>query len=102
MAIGRKQGARFPELGIGSAFRYGRRNWTVVGIFADRGSARESEFWADLDVLQQDARFENGFSSFHVVLQPSTADRFRGALTTASRLTAAPLTYPQFFPDHTQ
>src|SRR6266481_7924781 len=99
MAIGQKQAGRFPELGIGSTFRYGRRNWTVVGIFADRGSALESEFWADLDVLQQDARFENGFSSFHVVLKPSTADSFRGALTNDSRLTVDAMSERQFFAD---
>ena len=99
MAIGRKQAARFPELGVGSTFRYGRRNWTVVGIFADRGSALESEFWADLNVLQQDARFENGFSSFHVVLKPSTADTFRAALTNDSRLTVDAMSERQFFAD---
>jgi ABC-type antimicrobial peptide transport system permease subunit len=97
MTIGRKQAARFPELGVGSTFRYGRRNWTVVGIFADRGSALESEFWADLDVLQQDARFENGFSSFHVVLKPSTSDSFRAALTSDSRLTVDAMSERQFF-----
>jgi len=99
MAIGRKQAARFPELGIGSTFRYGRRNWTVVGVFADRGSALESEFWADLDVLQQDARFENGFSSFHVVLKPSSADSFQAALTKDSRLTVDAMSERQFFAD---
>jgi putative ABC transport system permease protein len=99
MVIGQKQAARFPELGVGSTFRYGRRNWTVVGIFADRGSALESEFWADLDVIQQDARFENGFSSFHVVLKPGTADSFRNALTNDSRLTVDAMSERQFFAD---
>ena len=99
MAIGQKQAARFPELGVGSTFRYGRRNWTVVGIFADRGSALESEFWADLDVLQQDARFENGYSSFHVVLKPATSDTFRAALTNDSRLTVDAMSERQFFAD---
>jgi putative ABC transport system permease protein len=99
MVIGQKQAARFPELGVGSTFRYGRRNWTVVGIFADRGSALESEFWAGLDVIQQDARFENGFSSFHVVLKPGTADSFRKALTNDSRLTVDAMSERQFFAD---
>jgi putative ABC transport system permease protein len=99
MAIGQKQAGRFPELGVGSTFRYGRRNWTVVGIFADRGSALESEFWAGLEVIQQDARFENGFSSFHVVLKPGTADSFRNALTNDSRLTVDAMSERQFFAD---
>jgi len=97
MAIGRKQAARFPELGVGATFKYGRRNWTIVGIFADRGSALESEFWADLDVIQQDARFENGFSSFHVVLKPESADSFIRALTSDSRLNVDAMSEGEFF-----
>jgi putative ABC transport system permease protein len=87
MAIGQKQAMRFPELGVGTIFKYGRRTWTIVGIFADRGSALESEFWTDINVLQQDARFENGYSSFHVVLKPGTEETFRNALTEDARLT---------------
>jgi len=97
MAIGQKQAARFPELGVGASFRYGRRTWTIVGIFADRGSALESEFWTDIDVLQQDARFENGYSSFHVVLKPGSEDSFRKALTDDARLTVDALSERQFF-----
>ena len=97
MAIGRKQAARFPELRVGSTFRYGRRTWTIVGIFADRGSALESEFWTDIDVLQQDARFENGYSSFHVVLKPGTEESFRNALTGDNRLTVDAYSEREFF-----
>lgn len=97
MVIGVKQAARFPELGVGTSFRYGRRTWTIVGIFADRGSALESEFWTDIDVLQQDARFENGYSSFHVVLKPGTEDTFRNALTEDARLTVDAVSERDFF-----
>jgi putative ABC transport system permease protein len=97
MAIGQKQAARFPELGVGTTFRYGRRTWTIVGIFADRGSALESEFWTNIDVLQQDARFENGYSSFHVVLKPGTEGSFREALTRDGRLTVDALSEREFF-----
>ncbi len=97
MAIGQKQAARFPELGLGTTFRYGRRSWTIVGIFADRGSALESEFWTDIDVLQQDARFENGYSSFHVVLKPGSEDSFRNALSGDARLTVDALSETDFF-----
>ncbi|MGH7925648.1 MAG: ABC transporter permease [Candidatus Binatus sp.] len=97
MAIGRKQAARFPELGVGTIFRYGRRTWTIVGIFADRGSALESEFWTDIGVLQQDARFENGYSSFHVVLKPGTENTFRNALNEDARLTVDAFSERDFF-----
>jgi ABC-type lipoprotein release transport system permease subunit len=97
MSIGQKQAARFPELGVGTTFRYGRRSWTIVGIFADRGSALESEFWTDIDVLQQDTRFENGYSSFHVVLKPGSEDSFRNALSGDARLTVDALSERDFF-----
>ena len=97
MAIGRKQAARFPELGVGSSFRYGRRRWTIVGIFADRGSALESEFWTDIDVLQQDARFENGYSSFHAVLKRGTEETFSNALNEDARLTVDAVSERDFF-----
>lgn len=87
MVIGRKQAGRFPELRVGCSFRYGRRNWTIVGVFTDRGSTRESEFWADIGVLQQDARFENGFSAFHVVLRQGMAESLSRALHNDARLT---------------
>jgi putative ABC transport system permease protein len=99
MAIGRKQAARFPDLGIGTTFKYGRRTWTIVGIFADRGSSLESEFWTDIDVLQQDARFENGYSSFHVVLKPGSEEMFKKALIEDGRLTVDAISEPEFFAD---
>jgi len=88
MAIGRKLLQKFPELGIGTTFRYGHRNWTIVGVIADAGSVRESEFWTDLDVLEQDAHFQNGFSSLHVVLKPGMEESFERALTADARITA--------------
>ncbi|HUA32920.1 MAG TPA: ABC transporter permease [Candidatus Binataceae bacterium] len=97
MAIGRKQAERFPELGIGSTFRYGRRNWTIVGVFSDHGSARESEFWTDLDVLEQDARFENAYSSIHVVLNPGMQDSFRDALSKNVQLTVDLMSERDFY-----
>ncbi len=96
MAIGQKQAARFPELSVGTTFKYGRRTWTIVGIFADRGSALESEFWTDIGVLQQDARFENGYSSFHIVLKPGTEETFRNALTEDARLTVDAISEKDF------
>jgi putative ABC transport system permease protein len=102
MAIGSKQAARFPDLGIGTTFRYGRRTWTIVGIFSDQGSALESEFWTDIDVLQQDARFENGYSSFHVVLKPGTEETFKNALIEDARLTVDAMTEREFLTEQSK
>ncbi len=97
MAIGQKQLARFPELHLGRTFRYGRRFWTIVGVFTDRGSAVESEFLADLDVLQQDARFENAFSSLRLRLRPGTEASFKRALVNDARLHVETISETDYF-----
>jgi putative ABC transport system permease protein len=102
MVIGRKLLAKFPELTPGATFRYGRRNWTIVGILADRGSVRESEFWTDLDVLEQDAHFENGFSSFHVVLKPEMVESFRKALIADDRITVQAVNEQDFYAEQAE
>src|SRR5260370_5852964 len=71
MVIGRKLAARYPNLAIGSDFRFGRRSWKIVGTFSDRDSARESEVMTELDLLAQDIHMKNGLSRIHVVLKPA-------------------------------
>lgn len=39
-------------ISIGSTFRLGTVDWSVVGLFSARGSAFESEIWADLDAVR--------------------------------------------------
>jgi ABC-type antimicrobial peptide transport system permease subunit len=99
MIMGRRQAERFPELTVGSTFRYGRRSWTIVGIFSEVGSAHESEFWADANVLQQDAGFENGFSSLHVVLKDP--DAFATALRNDARITVDVMSEREFYSGQT-
>ena len=48
-------------------------------------------------MLQQDARFENGYSSFHIVLKPGTEETFRNALTEDARLTVDAISEKDFF-----
>ncbi len=86
MMVGRKLAARYPNLAVGSDVRFGHRAWKIVGIFSDNNSARESEVWTDLDVLAQDIRYNSGFASLHVVLEPGTGDAFQQSLTTDNRL----------------
>jgi len=66
-------------------------------VLGDRGSVRESEFWADLDVLEQDAHFENGFSSLHVLLKPEMVESFKRALTGDGRITVEAINEQDFY-----
>ncbi|MGO9055821.1 MAG: ABC transporter permease [Candidatus Binataceae bacterium] len=86
MATGRKLAIRYPNLTPSHRIRFGRRMWTIVGVFADGGSTRESEVWTDLDVMQQDIRYANGFASLHVVLKPGMENSLKQGLTKDARL----------------
>ncbi len=102
MVVGRKLAARFPELTPPHQIRFGRRMWTIVGVFSDAGSARESEVWTDLDVLQQDIRFANGFASLHLVLKPGTEDSLKQALTRDARLKVDLVTEQEFYTEQSK
>ncbi len=60
--VGSALAGRIQGLSLGGRFRWGRREWRVVGVFEARGSAFESEVWGDVDgVLADDDRAQ--FSS---------------------------------------
>ena len=92
LLIGARLAARFPQLTPGRHVQLGRSQWTIVGVFSDSGSARESEVWGDLDALQQDVHFGHGFSALHLALKPGAEAGFAAALERDSllRLDATP------------
>jgi len=86
LIIGARLAAKFPELTLGRRIQLGRSNWTVVGVFSDGGSTRESEVWGDLDALQQDVHFGHGFSAIHLAIKPGDDAAFATALESDPRL----------------
>ncbi|HUY26611.1 MAG TPA: ABC transporter permease [Candidatus Binataceae bacterium] len=86
MIIGRRLAARFPALAPPRVIRFGRHQWNIVGIFSDEGSARESEVWTDLDLLEQDVHMGGIYSTMHVTLRPGMGASFKAALTHDARL----------------
>jgi ABC-type lipoprotein release transport system permease subunit len=68
--IGQRLVGRYPGASLGSAIRFGRREWTVVGVFAAAGSSFESEIWADMHSLQEDSRRGPAFNSIRLKLVP--------------------------------
>ncbi len=97
MVVGRKLAERFPNLAPPVEIHFGRRMWKVAGVFSDQDSARESEMWTDLDVLQQDIRYRNGFAALHVVLNPGAEDQFKLALDKDARLRVDAVTEAEFY-----
>ena len=101
MVVGRKLAARFPNLAVGSDFKFGRHTFKIVGIFSDRDSARESEVLTDLGILTQDIHVANGFEVLHVVLKPGTHDDFAKSLTTDSRVKVDTMSEQEFYAKQT-
>ena len=67
-AFGRYAGGR-----LGSRLAFGRRAWTVVGVFDSGGTAFDSEIWADVNDVQADTR-RDGYSGVRLRVAPG-ADR---------------------------
>jgi putative ABC transport system permease protein len=101
MVVGRKLAARFPNLAVGSDFKFGPRTFKIVGIFSDQDSAHESEVMTDLGILSQDVHVANGFNVLHVVLKPGTHDDFGRSLTTDSRLRVDTMSEQEFYAKQT-
>jgi len=59
--VGRYEGAT-----LGSDLRFGRGSWRVVGIFEAGGSSFESEVWADVRELANDAKRPFPYSGFRL------------------------------------
>ncbi len=60
-------------LSVGSTLRLGTVDWTVVGLFSARGSAFESEIWADLDAVRSAFDRQGQVQSLRLRLSSPTA-----------------------------
>jgi putative ABC transport system permease protein len=76
-------------LSIGKVVRLGTVDWTVVGHFSARGSAFESEIWADLDAVRSAFDRQGQVQSLRMRLaDPASLSRLQDKI---SAIKAAPL-----------
>ena len=76
-------------LGVGDTVRLGAVDWTVVGHFSARGSAFESELWADLDAVRAAFDRQGQVQSLKLRLtDPASLKRLQDVLAT---ITGTPL-----------
>jgi putative ABC transport system permease protein len=88
----------FAGLELGDVNRWGKTDWTVVGIFTDGGSVDESEIWADLNVLQGAYNRGTIVSDVYARLSsPDKFDAFKAALTTDPRLSVRVVRETEYF-----
>jgi ABC-type lipoprotein release transport system permease subunit len=62
---------RYAGANLGGRIEFGRRSWTVVGVFDSGGKAFDSEIWADVADVQDDTR-RPGYSGVRLTLDPGT------------------------------
>lgn len=87
LIAGRSAAAQFAGLEVGGTVGAGTNTWQVVGVFADGGSVRESEVWADAHVVQDAYNRGSSYSSVLVRLRDAQAfEPFKEALTGDPRL----------------
>jgi putative ABC transport system permease protein len=97
MLAGARLAAKYPNLRPGNQIHFGHHLWKIVGTFTDRGSARESEIWTDLDMLDQEVHFVDGFSELQIIIKPGMGGSFAKALTKDSRLSLDAIPERRFF-----
>jgi putative ABC transport system permease protein len=101
--VGRGAAAQFAGLSVGSRLRWGTTEWTVTGIFADRGSVAESEVWTDAAVLQSAYGRGPTFQSTRVRLtSPDALQTFKDALTKDPRLNVRVFTERQYYEEQSR
>ncbi|MGH7339404.1 MAG: ABC transporter permease, partial [Candidatus Rokuibacteriota bacterium] len=62
---------RYVGATLGGEIEFGRRRWTVVGVFDSDGKAFDSEIWADVADVQDDTR-RTGYSGVRLTIDPGT------------------------------
>jgi putative ABC transport system permease protein len=70
--VGRGVALRHEGARVGGRLSFGRRAWTVVGIFDGGGTAFDSEIWADVSDVQDDARRPSGCSGIRLRVAPGS------------------------------
>lgn len=87
LVAGRAAAGQFAGVELGRTLKFGRNEWTVVGIFDGNGTVSDSELWCDADVLAPAYQRGSSYQTVFVKLQSADAfPRFKDALTTDPRL----------------
>ena len=100
---GRGAVQQFAGLQVGNKQRWGTTEWTVTGIFADRGSVAESEIWTDAAVLQGAYNRGTSYQSVRARLTgPEAMRSFKDQLTSDPRLNVRVFSEKQFYEEQSR
>jgi ABC-type lipoprotein release transport system permease subunit len=100
--VGQSISQRFNGASIGQRMRFGGREWVVVGTFVARGSAFDSEVWADADQLLQAFRRQAYSSVIARLTDPDVFDPLVRRLEGDPRLTLDIKREREFYEEQSQ
>lgn len=101
--VGEGAAEQFAGLAVGNKLRWGTTDWTVVGVFKDRGSVAESEIWTDATVLQGAYNRGASYQSTRVRLTSASAfNSFKDSLTTDPRLNVKVFSEQEYYAEQSR
>jgi putative ABC transport system permease protein len=101
--VGRGASLQFAGLAVGNTLRWGTTDWTVTGIFEDKGSVSESEIWTNDSVLQNAYNRGPGYQSIRAKLTSAAAVKpFKDALTSDPRLNVRVYTEREYYEEQSR
>jgi putative ABC transport system permease protein len=101
--VARRVRNRFTNAAIGDSFKFGAQTWNVVGIFDAKGTAFDSEMWADLEYLGSARKRNDSYSS--VLMKPvdhAAFESIRTAVKSDNRLKLQAKSEYQYYADQTK
>jgi putative ABC transport system permease protein len=94
---------QFAGLEVGSALRFGKTDWKLVGLFSAGGSVAESELWCDAAVLQPAYNRGSTFQAVYAKLTSVEAfDDFKGKLTGDPRLDVSVVRETEYYAEQSE
>lgn len=98
IVAGRSVVREYSGFDLGKSLRLGQSVWTIVGIFEDGGTVRESELWGDVAVVQSVFKRENFFQTIRARLAgPQALAPLKAYVDADPRLKLAVETEAEFF-----
>ncbi len=95
--VGTQVARQFPEARLAETLRFGRREWTVVGIFEAEGSGFDSEVWGDAEQLMTTFH-RTAFSSMTLRLADTEVlPAFKARLERDSRFKVSVKREPEYY-----
>jgi putative ABC transport system permease protein len=93
---------RFADTSLENSLRFGKGKWTVVGIFDSRGTAHESEIWADVNQMGSDFDRTEYSSVLLRATDEAAADALKHRMSDDQRLKLDGMIEKDYYADQTQ